>query len=233
MKRTFFRHFRGSFTNVVRFRILHVSIKRKLENPSVHGHIHVLTIVEEDRGLLAICYICGKADDATEVLRLIIYFVKETAHAAYKIHTDEIAVFWRALNQLEREGLEISVPAVHTPCSKSFDKHAHQTVIKLQRICPKKSESPVQYWSYAVQHVADCKKAKPGKKEKILYEVLFNRLSPSIKHVRPSVVTCCDTYFERRLTHLSLVQSTSSACIMKVVVSIATLRWTIFWRRNI
>lgn len=92
--------------------------------------------------------------------------------------------FDRALDQLEGEGLEIPVTTAHTPESNGLAERAHQTLIALARTCLQESRLPVQYWSYAVQHVANCTDMVPGKKGKAPYEVLFGRPSPSIRQIR-------------------------------------------------
>ena len=186
VKGKFRRRYDGSLTDAQSVGSLHFNLKERLEVPSIYGPEYFVTIVDENSRLLGVRPIVRKAETSDVILKYVKYFEKQTGCTVRKVHTDGSPEFKRALDELDRQGVEISITTPYTPASNGLVERMHQTVALAARTCLLQANLPAKFWNFAVQHVADCKNFVPGDPSKLsAYERVYRHAPSSLKYLRP------------------------------------------------
>ena len=185
-KGKFKRSFQGSLTSEDRIGALHVDTKGRIETESVNGHKYFLTIVEEHSRFLAVRPLRSKAEASAEVMKFTRYFERQTGRKVKRLHTDGGSEFKRAADDLQDMGVEVEYTTTYTPQSNGLAERAHGVILSLARTCLSQAKIPFRYWSYAVQHVVDCKNAVPHSTTKeVPQKVLFGHKSSDLVYTKP------------------------------------------------
>lgn len=165
---------------------LHFDTKGKIETPSINGPNYFASIIDEYSRYTAVRPIKSKADASDAVLRFVRFFERQTGCTVRKVHTYGGSEFKPALDRLEERGVQVSITSSYTPESNGLAERTNQTILGLARTCLKQAKLPLQYWSYAVRHVADCKNMVTHSATKTVpLEIFTCRSASAVTHLRP------------------------------------------------
>lgn len=182
----FKRRFGGSLTSAEEVGTIHVDTKGQLETESTRGHKYFVTMIEEYSRFVSVRPIKSKGEAASEVLKFIRFFEKQSGRVVKKVHTDGGTEFLRSLSELERQGVDISTTVPYTPESNGLAERTHQTVVANARTCLHQAKLPLKFWNFAVSHVVDCRNyIRHDTTKKIPFEVVFGRRPRNVSHLRP------------------------------------------------
>lgn len=186
LKGKYKRRFSGSLTRSTEPDTLYFDTKGKIETESVIGHYYFVTIVEEHSRFIAVRQIRSKEDASYAVLSYIRYIEKQSGCTVKRVHTDGGSEFKRALDTLKDQGVHVSITTSHTPESNGLAERTHSTILGLARTCLAQAKLPLQYWEYAVKHVADCKNSvRHSVKNKAPCAALYGCKPAGLHYLRP------------------------------------------------
>lgn len=185
-KGKFRREFKGSLTSETEVGRLHVDTKGKVDTTSVNGHKYFLTIIDEYSRYAQTYPMKSKGEASQLLLNFIRKLEKQSGHTVKKVHTDNGTEITRALDYLDKQGVEVTTTTPYTPESNGLVERTHGVILSIVRSCLVQSKLDQSYWNYALRHATDCRNFVPHSKTgKTPYEIIFGQQSPNLRHMRP------------------------------------------------